>query len=766
MVREGRVFVSSASRPAFGGSYYVHALKPGAQVASASSGTTVTVRAGHGFSANDKFIVGTDDTLFRTVSVAGATSLTINQALSVAQGDILVNLGADTGITGPLYDGNGVAIYSDMDYSNAVTNQRVTTDSNGRYRYYHNGISLWELVRTSTDVTAVYQDVQASNSSGFINVRDYGAVGDGTNDDATAIQAAIDAASTGVGGISGGRVFFPTGNYLIKSTISLPAYVKLEGENYSGISDVYSVSNATTITAGSSFVGTSMFDTTASSQYWGIEINGFRMVGNGLVENIIVLDGTKDARLYNITMRESTKSAVWLINGGAGIGLETRMYNVNAVECNTAPTADYRGVFHVEHSDCFIHNCRARGNGNSAYTYSGMLCGFYFSNGGNFVSDSYADFNEDGWVIDAYGNQFVNCRADLNAGHGWNVTSSVYSGTLVGCYAANNSQAATNTYDGFHCAASRFVFSGCQTVFNGVTNTHKYAYNQVSSFGADNRWIGCNAIPAAYGTALFNDTNQAGGWEFQNSYKVASADDATPTVLNVGVLSVGGNNTTPTQITALDNGIPLQSVRLYCADDTNYPYVINGGNFHMAVSDWYPITGEWIDFYTFNGTLWWETGRSIRAAGYLSVRDGITAPSDTSGRIHFYGDSSDGDFKIKFSGGAVVSITDTGGTLLSTGGNVTAPITVSSSPTNIFPSNRTLMNITNSTGTNTITLEAPSSVDGQIIVLRCAALTAGTFTLADSGNCALSAAWSPTAGDTITLIASGSIWYELARSTN
>jgi hypothetical protein len=50
----------------------------------------------------------------------------------------------------------------------------------------------------------------------FVNVKDFGAVGDGQNDDSAAIQKAIDSIQT-----SGGTVFFPIGRYRIKKTILL-----------------------------------------------------------------------------------------------------------------------------------------------------------------------------------------------------------------------------------------------------------------------------------------------------------------------------------------------------------------------------------------------------------------------------------------------------------------------------------------------------------------------------------------------------------------
>ena len=45
-----------------------------------------------------------------------------------------------------------------------------------------------------------------------VNVKDYGATGDGTTDDTTSIQAAINAVT------SGGVVYFPSGTYRIART--------------------------------------------------------------------------------------------------------------------------------------------------------------------------------------------------------------------------------------------------------------------------------------------------------------------------------------------------------------------------------------------------------------------------------------------------------------------------------------------------------------------------------------------------------------------
>lgn len=62
----------------------------------------------------------------------------------------------------------------------------------------------------------------------FANVKDYGALGNGSTDDAAAIQAAADALT------AGGRLFFPAGTYIIGTTITLTRPVIVEGASSMG----------------------------------------------------------------------------------------------------------------------------------------------------------------------------------------------------------------------------------------------------------------------------------------------------------------------------------------------------------------------------------------------------------------------------------------------------------------------------------------------------------------------------------------------------
>ena len=70
-------------------------------------------------------------------------------------------------------------------------------------------------VATATDATT--SRTLASYFGDVFNVKNYGAIGDGTTDDTTAIQAAINAAQTA----GAGQVWFPAGTYKITGTLSI-----------------------------------------------------------------------------------------------------------------------------------------------------------------------------------------------------------------------------------------------------------------------------------------------------------------------------------------------------------------------------------------------------------------------------------------------------------------------------------------------------------------------------------------------------------------
>jgi len=70
------------------------------------------------------------------------------------------------------------------------------------------------------------------HSGAVVNVLDYGAIGDGSTDDTTAFQNAIDAVTSQGGSDVGGTVFVPKGIYKTTSTLLMKHGVEMVGENF------------------------------------------------------------------------------------------------------------------------------------------------------------------------------------------------------------------------------------------------------------------------------------------------------------------------------------------------------------------------------------------------------------------------------------------------------------------------------------------------------------------------------------------------------
>jgi len=73
------------------------------------------------------------------------------------------------------------------------------------------------------------QQTDIGLQSDMISIKDYGAKGNGKNDDTASIQKAIDRASK----LGGGIVLLPLGNYKVTSTLSIPERVILFGQGHS-----------------------------------------------------------------------------------------------------------------------------------------------------------------------------------------------------------------------------------------------------------------------------------------------------------------------------------------------------------------------------------------------------------------------------------------------------------------------------------------------------------------------------------------------------
>ncbi len=101
------------------------------------------------------------------------------------------------------------------EFTSNITNTNVAANA---------AIDSTKLSFTQTGAGAVARTVD-SKLEDIVSVKDFGATGDGSTDDAVAIQAAIDSVS------SGGIIFFPKGTYIIGTSLGIRSDNTLVGAN-------------------------------------------------------------------------------------------------------------------------------------------------------------------------------------------------------------------------------------------------------------------------------------------------------------------------------------------------------------------------------------------------------------------------------------------------------------------------------------------------------------------------------------------------------
>jgi hypothetical protein len=100
-------------------------------------------------------------------------------------------------------------------------------------KYQFKGEPAGFIANTSGTTAPIERPLQEKLDD-FVNVRDFGAKGDGQTDDTAAINRALNNAfaySTTIGGVDMHRtVYFPAGVYLIKDIIETPPFIKIQGD--------------------------------------------------------------------------------------------------------------------------------------------------------------------------------------------------------------------------------------------------------------------------------------------------------------------------------------------------------------------------------------------------------------------------------------------------------------------------------------------------------------------------------------------------------
>lgn len=170
-------------------------------------------------------------TLSSTLAVTGATTLTgatgIGGPLTVSSAS---NDSARVRISGP-GSGSGTGFASQLELYRAGAdhnwNMRMQTDNSLRFTKGTFGANTTDALTLDLNGDALFNGNVTTKAGPVFNVKAYGALGDSSTNDYTAVAAAIAAAS--VSTTPSAEVYFPAGTYVIASPLTIPVGVVLRG---------------------------------------------------------------------------------------------------------------------------------------------------------------------------------------------------------------------------------------------------------------------------------------------------------------------------------------------------------------------------------------------------------------------------------------------------------------------------------------------------------------------------------------------------------
>jgi hypothetical protein len=400
---------------------------------------------------------------------------------------------------------------------------------------------------TSRTVQAKLRDIYS--------VKDFGVAADDT-DESTEIQAAIDAVSAAGGGV----LMFPAGTY--KGNVTLKQGVFLVGSLGFGYIAGFSTATQVKFTAASTGVA---IDTPVTEiavcGVIGMNVQGlgagtackgirFRYVNRGIVKAVSFNSFTDEGLL---------------VDSDSGACVFEDLFAVNCLLDRSQ--AAKIGAIDIDGTDHFISRIESTASQSALSDANAYLCGFLIRGDTCTLDSVIGELSDEGIHVasGATYNRFVNCRADLNFGHGFNITGDL--NQFSNCLSLNNGQETTNTYDGFiiPSGAERNQFSNCKAE-STTAKVHRYGFNDgVASATAFNTHV--NPVSRGHGTAAFiNQTSAGSAFGFPSGgEKTLTANSATPDV--TGWERFITANTNPTTITNFTGGVCGQLITVTCNDD-------------------------------------------------------------------------------------------------------------------------------------------------------------------------------------------------------
>ncbi len=382
----------------------------------------------------------------------------------------------------------------------------------------------------------------------FLDVRQYGATGDGVTDDTAAIQAAINAASAGGGGI----VWLPTGTYLISDQLVTYANVVLAGVHWAAVTiqlangfplAKYAITNHASTVGSGNDVGIVLSHIT-------FDLNAAGQSGAGQNAACPAFSLTTDLLWDNVHVINPYDFA-GLINGTPGSFAANIRPVMRDCVIEGATQATNNDLFDFGNStDGRVESCTFDGgNGfSSAWTNHCVYDKCTFANMGTASAPQAAGMGLEG-VTNA---TVSNCIAYNNAGHGfiviqWSEDANLQASEDVsyeGCFAIGNNTSRGNN-SGFNAADTQNT-NALPT--KGLSYTDCWAIANQSSGFIVSAVIGLTVT----GGACINNAQGLAAVAFN----LANQPSETTAASNIGCTFEGmqffDTQATPTQLNGLD----------------------------------------------------------------------------------------------------------------------------------------------------------------------------------------------------------------------
>lgn len=470
--------------------------------------------------------------------------------------------------------------------------------------------------QTFSSLGALKTTSSTSGAFTIVNVRDYGAKGDGSTDDKSAIQQAINqAGAMGVSG-RGVDVFFPAGVYAVSGPITCTFNnVMLRGAGWQSTiiyctittGDVVQFGDGAATVAGCGLMNMSVWKSAAATTGSSININKMNdvLLQNFVVNNCFIginIQGASikvwvdQGEINNAT--SATGHGIQVTNGAAGdtyiraivmsnnpgskpasgINLvqtgHCAIINCNITSANkgllvnpsTSQDVSYLFIEHSLFDSCGSHGAHFNGTTAASSRIRNVMCiDSWFS--GSTTSGVGIEFTASGGaIVDAL--SFIGCRLLNNTNHGALINAGPLNISFTDCTVSGNGTALTNSFDGINIAAnaSNISILNCGLGQQGTAgSTQRFAVNIAAGTSANVQILSNQCAPnASVGThgyinsgVLTGGGNLIDGNNPQTSVSMCAAT----------VAASGGINTTETVISPAlrfaANGLRAQSTILF-----------------------------------------------------------------------------------------------------------------------------------------------------------------------------------------------------------